>query len=129
MFINASEVLALTGVEVSRDEVLKAQTIIEGYLGRNESQITDPDDISLVSKAVAFQTAYMHENYDRTYQQVAMIQLTQMDGSMTMDRDLAAPFIAPLAALTLRNVSWKKSRSVKTGPIFSRPVSGRWETN
>lgn len=129
MFTNVTQVQALTGVEVDRSDIIRAQAVIEGFLGRNETQITDPDDVALVSKAVAFQAVYMKNNYDRVYDQVALVQLTQMDGSMTFNRDLAAPFIAPLAALTLRNVSWKKSRSVKTGPIFTRPMPVRWETN
>ena len=118
MFVNIQEVKDITNTDVSNDDIRVAQHIIEAFVGRNESEVTNPDDVSLMAKAVAFQAVYMLDNYDRVYQQVAVKQFAQVDGQMTVDSSMAAPFIAPLAVLTLRRLSWRRSRSVKTGGIF-----------
>lgn len=81
-----------------------------------------------MAKAVAYQAVYMMNDSDKVFEQVAVIQQAQMDGSVTLDRDKYAPFVAPLAWLTLKNVSWRRSRSVKTGPIFGHAAGTRWET-
>lgn len=128
MFINIDGVKDVTGVDVERTDIILAQHVIEAFVGKNETEVQDADDIALLAKAVAFQAVYMLNNYDRVYEQVALVQMGQQDGQMTFDKDMAAPFIAPLAVLTLRNLSWRRSRSVKTGAMFGsrRPV--RWET-
>lgn len=129
MFINVNGVRDITGIEVDNSLIIRAQHVLEAYVGRNESEVTDADDVSLMAKAVAFQAVYMKSNYDTVYQQVALIQMAQIDGQVTLDRNMAAPFIAPLAVLTVRNLSWRRSRSVKTGSIFAGQRSmGRWET-
>lgn len=127
MFVNVKEVKDLTGIDVDNSVILMAQTVVESFVGRNESEVSGADDYALMRNAVAFQAVYMKDNYDRVYQQVALVQSAQADGSMTLDKELSAPFIAPLAALTLRNLSWRRSRSVKTGPIFGRSLEVRWE--
>lgn len=129
MFVNVKEVQNLTGVEVGVEDIIRAQAVVEAFVGRNESEVSGADDFALMAKAVAFQVVYMKDNYDRVYQQVAATQFAQLDGQMTLDTNMAAPFIAPLAVLTLRNLTWRRSRSVKTGPIFAAgPRSERWET-
>lgn len=128
MFINVTEVKDVTGKDVTVKDITLAQHVIEAYVGRNESEVFGADDRSLMAKAVAFQAVYMLDNYDRVYQQVAVVQMGQMDGQMTLDRNMAAPFIAPLAVLSLRNLTWRRSRSVKTGAMFGRARIGRWET-
>lgn len=129
MFINIDGVKDVTGVDVERTDIILAQHVIEAFVGKNETEVQDADDIALLAKAVAFQAVYMLNNYDRVYQQVALVQMGQQDGQMTLDRDMAAPFIAPLAVLTLRNLTWRRSRSVKTGPMFHNRRPVRWETN
>lgn len=128
MFTNIAEVKDITGVDVERDDITRAQHVIEAFVGRNESEVSGADDVSLMAKAVAYQAVYMKSNYDRVFEQAAVKQFGQMDAQMTLDTAMAAPFIAPLAVLTLRNLSWRRSRSVKTGAIYGRPVRERWET-
>lgn len=128
MFVNPKEVKDLTGKDVTSQDIIRAQAIVESFVGRNESEVSGADDFALMAKAVAFQAVYMLENYDRVYQQAALKQFAQIDGQMTMNADMAAPFIAPLAVLTLRNLTWRRSRSVKTGSIFGQRGYGRWET-
>lgn len=127
MFVNDQQVLAITGKVVTDPQIAMAQSIVESYMGRTEDDIWDADDYQLVAKAVAYQTVYMLNDSERVFEQVALVQSSQMDGSMTIDRDMAAPFVAPLAVIALRKVSWKKSRSVKTGPIFGRTWYAGWE--
>jgi hypothetical protein len=128
MFVNVSEVKDITGYDVTGADIIRAQHIIEAFVGRNETEISGADDNALMAKAVAFQAAYMQDNYDRVYQQVAMTSFGQLDSQMALDIGMEAPFIAPLAVITLRNVSWLRSRSVKTGAMFGRARRGRWET-
>ena len=128
MFTNVAEVKDITGFDVDRDDISRAQHIIESYVGRNESEITGPDDVSLMAKAVAYQAVYMKANYERVFEQVATTSFAQMDSQMSLDVVMGAPFIAPLAWFSLQNLSWRRSRSVKTGAMFGRVRRGRWET-
>lgn len=129
MFVNDAQVLTVTGKVVTNAQIHIAQGIIEAYCGRTEDEVISPDDFAMVAKAVAYQCAYMINDSDKVFEQVAIVQQAQMDGSVTMDKDMVAPWIAPLAVLTLRNVSWKRSRSVKTGPVFAKASSrGSWYT-
>ena len=128
MFTNVAEVKDITGVDVERDDITRAQHVIEVFVGRNESEVSGADDVALMAKAVAYQAVYMKSNYDRVLEQAAIKQFGQMDSQMTLDTDMAAPFIAPLAVFALRNLSWRRSRSIKTGAMFGRGMRGRWET-
>lgn len=128
MFTNVAEVQAITGAEVDNADIIRAQHIVESYIGRNESEITGADDVALMARAVAFQAVYIKANYETVYEQAALVQFGQMDSQMTLDTNMAAPFIAPLAVLTLRNLSWRRSRSLKTGRMFGPVKRTRWET-
>lgn len=129
MFVNVKEVEDITGREVSREDIQRAQHVIEAFVGRNETEVSGADDFALMAKAVAYQAVYMQNNYDKVFEQVALIQFGQMDAQSTLDTSMAAPFIAPLAVLTLRNLTWRRSRSVRTGPIFpTGPRVSGWET-
>lgn len=127
MFTNATQVNQLTGQTVTDAAIQIAQGIVESYVGRTEDEVYSPDDYALMAKAVAYQAVYMINDSDKVFEQVAIVQQAQMDGSVTMNKDMYAPFVAPLAWLTLKNVSWRRSRSVKTGPIFGRTWHVGWE--
>lgn len=128
MFTNVSEVKGITGIDVDNQDIIRAQHIVEAFIGRNESEITGADDVALMAKAVAFQAVYMKTNYETVYEQAGLVQFGQMDSQMTLDTNMAAPYMAPLAVLTLRNLSWRRSRSVKTGRMFGTVMRGGWET-
>lgn len=129
MFVNVKEVEDITGREVSREDILRAQHVIEAFVGRNETEVSGADDFALMAKAVAYQAVYMQNNYDKVYEQAAVKQIGQLDAQMTLDTDMASPYIAPMAVLTLRNLTWRRSRSVRTGPIFpTGPRVSRWDT-
>lgn len=125
MFCTQEDVLAWTGYQVTGQTVIQAQSIVESMIGKVEEDVNDPRDFDLIGKAVAYQAAYMKDNYAKVFQQVSLAQVTQNGGIMTFKSgDKLSPFIAPLAVIACEGLSWKKSRSVRTGRILSR--YGRW---
>lgn len=130
MFTSVEQTRALTGYVVTLDLVNQAQTIIESYLGRTEAQIDTPDDLAIIGRATAYQAAYMVTNAKSVYEQIAVQSIAQADGGVVVDRAMVSPWIAPLAFIALKAVSWKGSRSLKTGPIFDRSEgSADWRTD
>ena len=130
MFTSIEQVKAITGYDVTLDEVNQAQAIIEVFIGRVDTDVDDPYDRDILGKATAFQAAYMHNNADRIYEQVAMRSIAQTDGGVTLNTDMLAPFIAPMAYMAARGLSWKRSRSVHTGSIHGGPrFLRRWVTD
>lgn len=126
MLINVDEVKALTGYDVTNAEIKRAQAIIETYIGKTEIEVQRPYDLMLLARATGYQAAYMKNNADKVYEQVAVSQIAHSDGMVTVDKDMSAPFIAPLAVLAIKNLSWKGSRSVRIGPLFERHDSTPW---
>lgn len=129
MFTSVEQTKALTGYDVSLDLVNQAQAILETFLGRVEAEIDNPYDLAVLGRATAYQAAYMKNNADRVYEQIAIRSVAQSDGGTVMDVDMHAPFIAPLAMFAIRSLSWKRSRSVVTGPIFEGSSRIGWEYN
>lgn len=127
MFTTPEKVTELTGYTVTGDQISQAQAIIESYVGRLEEDITNPSDIGLLERATSFQAAYMVNNWGRTYEQVAVSQMVQNSNMITFKaNDKTAPWVAPLAVMACRNLSWTRTRSIKTGRIFGRRVV-RWD--
>lgn len=118
MFITPQEVMAVTPYEdVTLEQVRQAQFIIELYVGRTESEVDAPRDKSLLARATAAQCVYMRDNPDIVFNQVRAGMISQ-GGQMTQfDTKGDAPFIAPLAEIACRMLSWKNSRSIKVGAI------------
>ena len=129
MFTTIENVKKQTGYDVTNDDIFRAQAVLETYLGRVEEDIEDPNDNAIMGKATAYQAAYMKKDYDRVFEQMAIVTVQQSDGGVAPNNNMAAPFIAPLAFFAMRSLSWKRSRSVKTGSmwggLFNRT---RWET-
>lgn len=127
MFCTQEEVEEMTGYEVSGLEVIRAQTIIESFMGKTEGDVSNPHDRVILARATAYQAAYMQENYDAVFKQVPLSQLTSNGSVMTFKAgDNTSPFIAPLAVIAMTNLSWRKSRTVKTGRIIPRRQIRDW---
>lgn len=130
MFTTTEQVLELTGYATSIEGILRAQTVIEAYVGRVEAEVDNANDVMLLARATAFQCAYMgdEEGLD-IFTQVAAVQTMQYGASVRYrENDIAAPFIAPLAVFACRNLTFKRIRSVKTGRIFQNVPVPEWRT-
>lgn len=121
MYTTPDEVMAVTPyTDVTMAQVLQAQFVVEVYTGRMESEIVDARDKGMLTRAVIAQTVYMRDNPDVTFEQIAATSISRGDG-MTVFTDAGiAPFVAPLAVLACKHLTWKKSRSIKIGKTVGR---------
>ena len=123
MFINSERANKLTQnrFNLDADDIYVAQAMLESYIGREESVIEDADDLEAMAKATAYQAAYMKNNVNNVFEQARVSTIAQDSASVTYKPDDdSAPFIAPFAHMAMRNLSWKRSRSINTGPIRRR---------
>lgn len=121
MFTTVEQVKTLTGYDVTLAIVTMAQGIIEAFIGKTENVIDGANDLEILGRATSYQAAYLLNNADTVFEQIGVKQIAQTDGATTLMYENFAPFIAPLAHLSLRGLSWKASRSVRTGPVFESP--------
>lgn len=127
MFTTINEVKELTGYDVSQETIIKAQAIVESYVGRNETEVIKSSDRALMGKACAYQSAYMEGDESKIFEQAAVTQIAQFGQSISMRNDGAAPWVAPLAVIACQRLSWKRMRSVKTGSMwYHAPVREGW---
>ena len=123
MFADTNDVKDITGKVVNNQLVTRAQYVIETFVGKLEDDITKASDIELLRRAVAYQCAYMNDNEDIVYEQMAVSTTGQNDAYTTFKPgDTNAPWIAPLAVMTCKKLSFVKSRSIITGKM-SRNIS------
>ena len=127
MFTTPDQVSKQTGYAVTLAELAKAQAIVEVVSGRAEALVTDPNDLALLGRATAFQAVYMQENPRLVYEQAAFRSMSQNDNSAVFQTDLWSPFVAPLAAMAIKKVSWFRSRNVVVGPMTEAPAALGWE--
>ena len=129
MFTTREVASKLTDRDISTALLQRAQNVIETYIGRTELQIEDNLDKVLLARAVVYQAAYMQDNQDLVYQQVSAQTTGQKDYLLSFKQgDNASPWIAPLAVMACRNLSFKRSRSVTTGKVANNPMKYAWRT-
>lgn len=129
MFTTINEVKTITGKIATAALVQRAQYVIEAYIGKFENEITDELDLEILSRATAYQTAYMLNNEDVVFEQMAVSTTSQNDSSTTFKQnDSTSPFIAPMAVMMCSKLSFIKSRSIKTGKISRTIVYPDWLT-
>lgn len=130
MFCTITDVKNITGYDVLAPIITQAQALIETYVGRSEADIDSPRDVELLGKATAYQAAYMRDNFERTYQQVAVSQIIQNNNVITFKAgDETSPWLAPLAKLACRGLSWRKSRAVQVGKTLPPKSPLSWWSN
>lgn len=128
MYCTTRDVERITGYTVTNEVILKAQAIVEAFTGRGESDVDGVRDIGILRRATAFQAAYMKDNNDMIYEQIAAATIGQNDSITTFKSgDTTSPWLAPLAVLACKHLSWNKSKSVHTGPIRQRLAYVPWE--
>jgi hypothetical protein len=129
MFSTINSVTEYTGYTVTLDLIKRAQAIIEIYIGKDEIDIENPSDLLLLDKMTAYQAAYMLENEDLVYKQIATPSVNLGGSIQNFDTKMNAPYIAPLAVLAANGLSFNKSRSYKTGRIFQWNSIPKWRQN
>ena len=110
----------------ARAHIIRAQGIIESFVGRDEIDVDNPSDLLILDKMVAYQSAYMLENQEMIWQQIALTSQGQTDFIVNFNTNMHAPWIAPLAVIASKGLSWKRSRSFRTGKIFQFPKITKW---
>lgn len=129
MFTTINEVKTITGKIVKADLVQRAQYVVEAYVGKLESEVTNTSDIEILKRAVAYQSAYMLNNEDIVFEQMAVSATGQNDAYTTFKPgDKVSPFIAPMAVMICNKLSFIKSRSIITGKIFQPNTTTNWVT-
>lgn len=129
MLATATNVKDITGKIVNNQLVSRAQYVIEAYVGKFESEVTGTRDKEILKRAVSYQCAYMLDNEDIVYEQMAVSTTGQNDAYTTFrSNDKASPWIAPLAVMICNRLSFAKSRSVKTGKMSQVIDSADWTT-
>jgi hypothetical protein len=84
----------------------------------------------------SYQAVYMLENEDLVFKQIASPSLNLGGSIQSFDTNMMAPFMAPLAVIASNGLTFHKTRSYKTGKIFSWPAfldengnRSRWRNN
>jgi len=127
MFSTVNSVEEYTGYDVSLDLIKRAQAIVEIYVGRDEIDVLDPADLLLLDKITSYQTAYMLENEEIVFKQIALESAGNGTTLQNYDNNMFSPFIAPLAVLAAKGLTWKRSKSFRTGRIFQFPARIDWK--
>ena len=126
MFSTINSVKEYTGYDVTLDLIKRAQGVIEVFIGKDEIDIENPADFLILDKMTSYQSAYMLENEDLVFKQIASPSLNLGGSTQTFDTKMMAPFIAPLAVFAANGLSFNKSRSYKTGRIFQLNKTFNW---
>jgi hypothetical protein len=129
MFATVDAVKRITDYDVDEDLIARAQYIIESYIGRTEVQVLDPFDMANLELATAFQAAYMLNDGIKIYEQMSVAQVSQFGAGITFKADdTVSPWLAPLAIMACKRLSWNRSRSVRTSTIYDdpQPTTSEW---
>ena len=126
MLSTVNSVKEYTGYDVTLELIKRAQGIIEIYVGKDEIDIDSPSDLLLLDKMVAYQSAYMKDNEAIVFEQIAALSVGSGDSAQNYNTNMQSPFIAPLAVMAAKGLSWKKAKSVSTGRIFQFPKITKW---
>lgn len=129
MFTTVESVKELTGYDLPLESIKRAQALIESYTGRLEIQVTDAVDLAILDRATAYQAVYMEYDLVRVFGQAKAEQVMAYGNMVTYVDDGVSPWIAPLAVIACRRLSWNRTRSVKTGSIYNQPLQPKeWKT-
>lgn len=128
MFTTVNNVKEYTNKTVELALIKRAQSLIEIYIGRNEIDVENPSDLLVLDKMTAYQAAYMMDNEDMVYSQIALTSAGSGDSAQNFDQGMTSPWIAPLAVLASRGLSFNRSRSVRTGKVFQWGKIADWRT-
>lgn len=128
MFTTVNNVKQYTNLDVSLDLIMRAQAVVEIFVGLSELDVENTNDLIILDKMTAYQTAYMLDNEDVVYKQIAATSVGAGDSAQNYNGAMQSPWIAPLAVLAARGLSFNKGRSIKTGRIFQWGPKTDWRS-
>ena len=129
MFATTTEVKTITGKIVKADLIERAQYAIEAYVGKFESEVTNTKDLEILRRATSYQAAYMLNNEDIVFEQMAVSTTGQNDAYTSFKPgDTSSPFIAPMAIMMCNKLTFMRSRSIKTGKTAQNTETPNWVT-
>lgn len=129
MFTTTADVKSITGKNSSDELIQRAQYVLEAYVGKFESEVTDSRDIEIMKRATAYQVAYMLNNEDIVYEQMSASTVGQNEAYTTFKQnDNTAPWIAPLSVMICNKLSFMRTRSVYTGKNVNEQKFVDWRT-
>jgi hypothetical protein len=113
----AAEVLDATGKSTDAAAIARAQAVIGTVTGRDLDADPLPGywsrDLRLLKRAVIWQTAYLDDNPHVLSQLGGVVSASTNGNSLSFGPGGAADtLLAPLAAMSLRRLSWRRSRAI-----------------
>jgi len=126
MLSTVNSVKEYTGQDVTLELIKRAQAIVEIFIGKDEIDVQNPSDLLLLDKMTSYQAVYMLENEDIVYKQIAALSVGNGDSAQNYNMSMSSPWMAPLAVIAARGLSFKRSRSIRTGKIFQWPTYLDW---
>lgn len=113
-----AEVETLTGTSVTAGEVALAEAVVEVYAGRSPLvwEHLSAGDLRTLKLAVAFEAVWLRA-HPEALGSMDVESTEQLDQSVT-PRGAGALTLAPLAARTLRRLSWRGVRSIPVRTVF-----------
>lgn len=111
------DVSLLTGKSVAAADITRAQGIIEDATGidLSPSDLTHfrARDLRLLKRAVVWQTSYLDDHPDLLSREAGLVSASTNGNAMQWgEGGSSSGLVSPLAAMSLRRLSWRRSRSV-----------------
>lgn len=116
-----AEVADVTGVTVSATELAQAEAVVNLYSGRTPDLLADrigERDLYWLKQAVAWQAVWQQSQVG--FDSRSSVGSVSQDGVSVSFRTEWQQVLAPLAARSLKNLSWKRSRTTsRRGRVYT----------
>jgi len=120
------DVATKTGKAVSAETLVQAQAVVEAYLGIDETDSAawlKARDLRTLARATQYQAAYL-QDHPEVLTERDLVAMSQPDLSVTFRQatvNTSPRWLAPLAAMTLRQFSYAGPRSVELESEITDP--------
>jgi hypothetical protein len=118
MWGNPTDCANITGALVTDAQMAQAQNILDSVTNRTPavSGSIAPRDLVWLKRALCYQAAWQLGQFDLFTR--SDVDGVNQDGVTAKNNSRTANFLAPLAARTLKNVSWLKGKSLRMQTPF-----------
>lgn len=109
-----ADVQTVTGKTVTADQLAQAEAVITVYANRTPTASASMGvrDLYWMQQAVCWQSAWQTQQYG--YDQRSNAQSVMQDGLQVERETEHSVTLAPLAARSMKNLSWKANRTLRT---------------